>query len=285
MNFRRRYSSDSSSSSEEQDTVRGLFREFRNRPGRVNFFEQRNIRRDRDLERRLRWSIYEESSLNLVTLFGDAEGDELTTPPFFGTSRRYCIRSERQSRRHARLTSFNGFGDYGIGNLFVEQPPAPPSPPRPLAPPPEDDFNQWVANLEAAVEGAVGGVDEQQDEFAAAIAIAATGGEVDWSRFAERPLYIDETRTRLGFCLVGARTDIKRALVIAVVRIRETSPGLNARAAWRQLVARLRRERVVETELEASRMWTFAFNEPAGAHFRSIFEADFAVLYNLWERL
>ena len=98
-------------------------------------------------------------------------------------------------------------------------------------------------------------------------------------------MYIDETRTRLGCCLVSARTDVKRALVIAVVRIRETSPGLNARAAWRQLVARLQRERVIETEFEASRMWTFAFNEPAGAHFRFIFEADFAVLYDLWERL
>ena len=153
MNFRRRYSSDSSSSSEEQDTVQGLFREFRNRPGRVNFFEQRNIRRDRDLERRLRWSIYEESSLNLATLFGDAEGDELTTPPFFGTSRRYCIRSERQSRRHARLTSFNGFGDYGIGNLFVEQSPAPPSPPTPSASSPLDDFDQWEVCKRGISEG------------------------------------------------------------------------------------------------------------------------------------
>ena len=76
MNFRRRFSSDSSSSSEEQDTVQGRFRQFRNRPGCVNFYEQRNSRRDRDQERRLRWSIYEESSLNLATLFGYAEGTE-----------------------------------------------------------------------------------------------------------------------------------------------------------------------------------------------------------------
>ena len=283
MDFRGRFSSYSSSDSEERDTVQSLIREFRYRPGGVDFYEQRNIRRERCLNRCLPWSIYEESSLNLATLFGDTEGDEPTPPPYFSVRRRYCIRFERQSRRRARLVSFAGFENFGIGSLFKEPTPAPASLPPP--PQPRDNFGDWVANLEAAVEGAVGGVDEHQDEFHAAIATAAAGGEVDWSRFATRPLYIDETRTRLGSCLVSARSDIKRALVIAVVRIRETSPGINARTAWRQLVARLQREGVIEREVEASRMWSFAFNEPAGAHFNFIFRADFAVLYDLWERL
>ena len=265
--------------------MQGLFHEFRNRPGRVNFYEQRSIRRDRDQERRLRWSIYEESSLNLATLFGDAEGDELTTPPYFGASRRYCIRYERQSRRHARLTSFTGFGDYGIGNLFEEQSQAPPSPPTPSASPPLDDFDQWVANLEAAIEGAVGGTDDRQDEFATAIAIAAAGGEVDWNSVATNRLYIDEERTQLGNCLVDARADVKRSLLIAVIQIRESSPEIGARTGWLRLVARLQREGVIERDVEASRMWTFAFNEHAATHFRYIFEADFAILYDLWERL
>ena len=290
MDFSGRISSSSSSDSEEQDTVRSLIREFRDRPGGVGYYEQRNIRHYRCLERYLSWSIYEEPSLNLATLFGDAEGDELTAPNY-NAIRRYCIRHERHSRRRERSLSFAGFRDYSIDNLFEESAPVTPTPPSL----PRDDFEDWLANLEAAIEGAVGGVDESQDyvdltvvhqdEFAEAIAIAAAGGEVDWSRFAAHPLYIDETRTRLGDCLVSARADIKRALVIAVVRIRETSPGIDAGTAWRQLVARLQREGVIESDTEASRMWAFAFNEPAGAHFRYIFEADFAVLYDLWERL
>ena len=287
MDFRRRPSSSGSDSdSDERDTVHSLFREFRNRPGGVNYYEQRNVRRDRHLERCLSWSIYEDLSLNLATVFDDVEGDELTTPPFYGAARRYCIRHERYSRRRARLSAFDHFEDYSIGDLYEESAPAPQTPP---ASPPQDDFEDWGANLEAAigaaVEGAVGGVDEPQDEFAEAIATAAAGGEVDWNRFAARPFYIDETRTRLGYVITSATSDIRRALVIAVVRIRETSPGINERAAWRQLVARLQRERVIERDIEASRMWSFAFNEPAGPHFRYIFEADFAVLYDLWERL
>ena len=285
MDFRRR-SSSSSSDSEERDTARSLIRKFRNRPSSVDFYEQRKDRRDRHLERCLSWSIYEDSSLNLATLFYDVGGDELTTPPFYSVARRYCIRHERYSRRRARLSAFDYFEDYSIGNLYEESAPALPTPP---VSPPQDDFEEWVANLEAAievaVEGAVGGVDEPQDEFAEAIATAAAGGEVDWDRFAARPFYIDETRTRLGYVITSATSDIRRALIIAVVRIRETSPGINERAAWRQLVARLQRERVIERDIEASRMWSFAFNEPAGPHFRYIFEADFAVLYDLWERL
>ena len=81
MDFRRRPSSSSADSdSDERDTVHSVFREFRNRPGGVNYYEQRNVRRDRHLERSLSWSIYEDSSLNLATLFDDVEGDELTTP-------------------------------------------------------------------------------------------------------------------------------------------------------------------------------------------------------------
>ena len=95
MDFRRRpSSSDSDSDSDERDTVHSLFREFRNRPGGVNYYEQRNVRRDRHLERCLSWSIYEDSSLNLATLFYDVGGDELKTPPFYSVARRYCIRHE-----------------------------------------------------------------------------------------------------------------------------------------------------------------------------------------------
>ena len=236
MDFRRR-SSSSSSDSEERDTVRSPIREFHNCPGGVDLYEQRKDRRDRHLERCLSWSIYEDSSLNLATLFYDVGGDELTTPPFYSVARRYCIRHERYSRRRARLSAFDYFEDYSIGNLYEESAPALPTPP---VSPLQDDFEEWVANLEAAievaVEGAVGGVDKPQDKFAEAIATAAAG-------------------------------------------------GINERAAWRQLVACLQRERVIERDIEASRMWSFAFNEPAGPHFRYIFEADFAVLYDLWERL
>ena len=57
------------------------------------------------------------------------------------------------------------------------------------------------------------------------------------------------------------------------------------RTGWQPLVMRLHRKGVIERDVEASRMWTFTFNEHAMTHFQYIFEADFAILFDLWERL
>ena len=282
MEYGGRFSSASSSDSDAADTVGRLIREFGSRPGGVSYFEQRNVRRDRFVRRLLEWPIFEESSLNLGTLFGESQEDgSLPELPYFDADDRYATRFDRLSRRRSIIENAERRTGYGIEFLFEE--------PTPVAEAPQpqrsrDVFEDWAAGNDIDDAYAVGGNDVE-DVFGDAIAQAAAGIEVDWNRFVAPRFYIDEARTSLGACLVGARSDIRRALITAVVRIRHTSPGINSRVAWRQLVARLLREGVVERESEVSRMWFFAFNESVGAHFQYIFEADFAVIYELWNHL
>ena len=282
MEYRRWLPRASSSDSETENSGERPIQGSGHRRERISFDERRVIRRQRYMNRSFAWSIFRERSLNLDTLFDEAQTVGLPTRPRIDSDERYAIRYVRQSRRRWQCESFAGYDSYDIDTLFADTFPVAVTPPQL----PRDDFHDWAAGFGAAVADAhaVGGNDKE-DAFGDAIAQAAAGVEVDWSRFVAPRFYIDESRTSFGACLVGARSDIRRALITAVVRIRHTSPGINDRVAWRQLVARLLRERVIVRESEAARMWTFAFNEAAGPHFRYIFEADFAVIYELWNHL
>ena len=260
-----RFSGTSSSDSESADIVERLIR---------------NVRRDRFVYRSLAWSIYEEASLNLRALFGEEE--ELPAPPHFDVDERYAV---RYNRRRSRFEGFAGRGDYGIDTLFADPAPVVETLPTQL---PRDNFEDWAAGLEAAVANAyTAGSDNdgERDLFGAAIAQAAAGAEADWGQFGTPRVYVDEPRTSLGHCLVEARTDVRRSLIVAVIQIRQASPDINVRTAWLQLVDRLRHERVIVRESEAERMWAFAFNESAALHFRYILEADYAEIDELWNHL
>ena len=184
MEYGGRFSSTSSSDSESADTVGRLIREFRNRPGGVSFYVQRNIRRDRCVYRSLAWSVFEEASLNLQTLFGEAQGEEeLPTPPHFDVDERYAIRYDRQLRRRSRFEGFAGRGDYGIDTLFADPAPVVETLPTQL---PRDSFEDWAAGFEAAVADAYAAGsddDSERDLFGAAIAQVAAGAEADWGQF------------------------------------------------------------------------------------------------------
>ena len=80
-------------------------------------------------------------------------------------------------------------------------------------------------------------------------------------------------RSFLGQSLVDAKSEVKRLLLLAVLQIKVESPTITPEVAWQTLVIWLKRDRVVERDSEVTIAWVFAFNEPAQAHFRSVFES------------
>ena len=82
--------------------------------------------------------------------------------------------------------------------------------------------------------------------------------------------------------LTCARSEVRKLLLFAVLKIKISTPRYTSDVAWNSLVARLRRENIFENDQEVIVAWRFAFREPAHAHFRAIFEGSASDLYEAW---
>ena len=112
-----------------------------------------------------------------------------------------------------------------------------------------------------------------------------TGGQRNDSEWDE----IDETqgqrgtpRTVWGRCFVDAKAEVRRLFLYAITVSWADSPGLDADAAWMSLVAWCQREAVFESDSDVARAWAFAFDQPAHAHFRTLYNSSLATIRSLW---
>ena len=120
------------------------------------------------------------------------------------------------------------------------------------------------------------------NEYSTSASSTSTETGSDWESIGEAAGQSEVPRTCFGEGLANARIEIRRLLLFSILQIRTDSPRLTSDVAWTSLTNRLIRERVYRSELEFSIAWRFAFGEPSGAHFRSVFESSLTEIRNLW---
>ena len=134
-----------------------------------------------------------------------------------------------------------------------------------------DSSSDWESSDESSHES---------DE--AARADFDTANNSDWSNLGNLESQPEPPRSFLGQSLLNARAETRRLLLLAVLQIKIESPNITADVAWQSLINWLRRDRVIVRDNEVVTTWMFAFNEPAGAHFRSVFESSVESVRAMW---
>ena len=128
-----------------------------------------------------------------------------------------------------------------------------------------------------------GSSDESSEEPAASPRFGPEAGySSDWDSLELPEGQPEAPRSFLGQSLLNIRTEARRLLLLAVLQIKIESPGISAEVAWRSLTNWLVRDRVIVRDNEVVTLWMFAFNEPAGAHFRSVFESSVESVRAMW---
>ena len=258
------------SDSDSDDTAQHVLRDFRRRPGYVPIGQQRYIRLERRVQRHLLVSVFDEQSLNLDTLFGDTAGGVQN----YDADERARIRLERYRRR--RFYAFEFFlpdaYPYNIDTLVNDW-----TEDRRVGIP-QGDYNvrpfgqrlapaqQLAADLGDHLVGAVGGEPEGSDWDDVAAPIAAP----------------PHRRSPLAWCLQGARSEIKRCLLLYILDIRRANPNVSPNTAWSLLADRLRQEGAVTRAVDLEVLWWAAFGEPDGELFQQIFESSTQEVIALW---
>ena len=112
-----------------------------------------------------------------------------------------------------------------------------------------------------------------------------TGGQRNDSEWDE----IDDTQEQRSVprsfwaqSFVDARSEVRRLFLYAIIAFWADTPDLDAEAAWTALVAKFHREAVFEYETDVIDAWRFAFNEPARAHFHSLYGSSLTAIRALW---
>ena len=286
-------SSDSSvytSDNDSDDTAQSVLRDFRRRTSNVSTQQQRVIRLERRVRRQLSTAVFEERSLNLDTLFGGpARGVQQ-----YDVDERARIQLERHRRRRYYAFEYN-LPDalYNLDVLSVDWADA-----RQIGVP-QGDFRApservWQIPISRPFGQRFSPVQQLANELEDHL-VGAVGGESeesDWDNFAPSapivpPPYRAATQQRfpqssLRTCLRGARTDIKRCLLLCILDIKRANPGVNPESAWTLLVERLRREEAITQEHEADALWQTAFGEPRGELLQRIITSSTQEVIALW---